>query len=817
MKYLILFLVLIVNVFPQETIKGRIVDKSSRQPLVSAAIFCEGYNTGSFSDKEGNFTLTVPAGAKSFRVIYMGYKDVQINLPLKNQYLEIEMVPKVISSQTVLVQASIGEAGITPLAFEKLKKENIEKEYSLQDFPQLLSSMPSASSYSENGNGIGYNYISIRGFDQRRISVSINGIPQNEPEDHNVYWLDFPDLLASTDYIQVQRGAGSGVFGYPAIGGSINIITSNFSNKHKLELTAMAGSYNTRKYGVSLASGLIDGKYSFYTNISKTLSDGYRDNAWTNYNSYYISAVRYDNDLTTQLNFYGGPIEDGLAYNGLPKQVIGDKNKRKENLSSWDYSNGEYTYAAKRRTEEVESFSQPHYELLNEYKINNNIIFNSALFLVTGKGYFDYDGSWGDSSYFRLTAQNGFNLVSNPYNTLIRAQVENKQFGWIPRISITHTNGILIAGAEYRNHRSYHWGSLIYADSLPANVSKDYKYYEYNGAKDIFSTFVHEDYTLNSSVNLMGEVQFVYNKYRIYKEKYAGNDFSIVNTFINPRFGINYKLNDNNSYFFSFSRVSREPRLKNYYDAAESSGGSTPQFETNSDGSYNFSNPLVKPEIMNDYEVGTNFTMNNLNVTLNGYYMLFKDEIVKNGKLDRFGQPITGNAEQTIHRGMELSAEYKMPYGFNLTSNISYSNNFINKGKEYLDTASYIDLSKNKISGFPELLCNMGLTYTNSSFFARINAKYTGKFYSDNYDNKLSEYKQKFGNFVSYDDNVNDGYFTADIMVSYSLNFINGTEPSKIFIQVNNVFNKLYSAFAVGKEFFPGAERNFIAGVKINL
>ncbi len=76
--------------------------------------------------------------------------------------------------------------------------------------------------------------LSIRGFDQRRISVSVNGIPQNDPEDHNVYWLDFPDLLASTELIQVQRGAGSGVVGYPAIGGSINIITSPFSDKAKV-------------------------------------------------------------------------------------------------------------------------------------------------------------------------------------------------------------------------------------------------------------------------------------------------------------------------------------------------------------------------------------------------------------------------------------------------------------------------------------------------------------------------------------------------------------------------------------------------------
>ena len=59
--------------------------------------------------------------------------------------------------------------------------------------------------------------------------------------------------------------------------------------------------------------------------------------------------------------------------------------------------------------------------------------------------------------------------------------------------------------------------------------------------------------------------------------------------------------------YLSFARVSREPRLKEYYDAAESSGGEVPQFEVKPDSSYNFDEPLVKPETMNDFELGASF------------------------------------------------------------------------------------------------------------------------------------------------------------------------------------------------------------------
>ncbi len=526
--------------------------------------------------------------------------------------LIIKLVPEIIPSQTVFVEGSMAKKGITPIAFDKIKRKEIQEDYTVQDIPKYLSRLPSTTFYSENGNGIGYNYLSIRGFDQRRISVSINGIPQNDPEDHNVYWLDFPDILASTELIQVQRGAGSGVSSYPAIGGSINIITSNFTNDPHINVSSSIGSYNTRKYSASFSSGLVDGKYSIYGKLSQILSSGYRNSAWVKFNSYYLSAVRYDKNLTTQINLFGGPIEDGLAYTGLPKFTIKNKNLRRANYSYWETDSNSYTYNLLRRPTEVEHFSQPHYELLNELKLNDNIKINSALFLVLGNGYFDYDGSWADSSYLRLTSEYGFHPTQNPSDVLIRAMVENTQYGWIPRLSYKHENGELIVGAEIRKHKSNHWGSINYGENLPIGLTKDYRYYFFNGGKDIINGFAHETYNLNSQINLLGEVQIAYHKYRLYNEKFVGTDFSVSNTFFNPRFGINYKINKEQNVFVSFARVSREPRLNNYYDAAESSGGAVPQFEAIVDTAgniieYNFDNPLVKPETMNDIEFGTSY------------------------------------------------------------------------------------------------------------------------------------------------------------------------------------------------------------------
>ncbi len=818
---IILFLLFISQIYPQvKTLEGIVTDSETENPLSSANVFISRNNLGTVSDSHGNFKLTGAIKNSDTLVIsYLGYASKFISLFEYDdiEFLEIKLDRIILPSQTVFVEGSVGRYGITPLAFNQIKRREIQKDYIVQDIPEYLSRLPSTTYYSESGNGIGYNYLSIRGFDQRRISVSINGIPQNDPEDHNIYWLDFPDLLASTEMIQVQRGAGAGVTGYPAIGGSINIITSTFSDRPKFNLSASYGSYHTRKYSTAYSSGLIDNKYSIYAKLSQILSSGYRNLAWVKFNAYHLSVIRYDNNITSQINFYGGPIEDGLAYTGIAKFAVKDKELRRENYSYWEADESGYTYTAIRRNDEIENFSQPHYELLNEIKISDNIKFNSALFLVIGKGFFDYDGSWADTNYLRLTYENGFTPTQNPGNVLIRAMVENKQFGWIPRLSYKHRNGELIAGGEFRIHRSEHWGAINYGENLPEGITKDFNYYFYNGSKDIVNGFVHETYNFNERINLLGEIQISYHKYSINNEKYVNNNFEIDDLFVNPRFGINYKFSPQVNIFLSFASVTREPRLKDYYDAAESSGGAEPMFELNSDSTYNYSNPLVKPETMNDIELGFAYNSGNLNLNLNLFYMLFDDEIVKKGTLDRFGQPITGNIDKTTHTGVELSFIYKFLGNFELFGNATYSRNEINEGKYFLDDGNYLILDGNSISGFPDFLTNFGITFNANNIYLRLSGKFVREFYSDNFDNKLNMYLSEFSNFVDYSDNVNDSYFVMDLFGSYEFPLFNGKSLSKVFLQVNNLFDNLYSAYAIGKEFFPAAERNFIAGIQLGL
>ncbi len=344
---------------------------------------------------------------------------------------------------------------------------------------------------------------------------------------------------------------------------------------------------------------------------------------------------------------------------------------------------------------------------------------SNTFFLVLGDGFFDYDGSWAPLSYFRITPANGFAVAGDPDTlylpgALIRAQVTNRQWGWLPRVTLVHDHGEVIVGGELRVHRSVHWGRLQWAEQIPAGVPQDYHYYEYRGAKDIASLYVHLLQDLRPDMKLMASLQYAFNRYRLYDEKFLGTDFTVPYHFLNPRLGLNHNLTDRWNIYTSLGYTSREPRLKNLYDAAEAStpaswGAVVPQFGTDASGHLDFSRPLVKPEALLDVELGGGYAEGDTRLAANIYWMEFTDEIVKSGQIDRFGQPITGNAERTRHIGVEVSGRIPLTPALEFNATATASRNRFVRHLNY-STGSPVSLAGNPIAGFPDFMANVRLT-----------------------------------------------------------------------------------------------------------
>ena len=82
----------------------------------------------------------------------------------------------------------------SPISFTNISKSEIQKINLAQDIPILLKNTPSAISHSDTGSGIGYTSIRIRGSDQTRLNVTINGVPIMTLNRCRFTGLTFPTL-----------------------------------------------------------------------------------------------------------------------------------------------------------------------------------------------------------------------------------------------------------------------------------------------------------------------------------------------------------------------------------------------------------------------------------------------------------------------------------------------------------------------------------------------------------------------------------------------------------------------------------------------
>ncbi len=812
MKHILLILLVAAFARGQNiTVSGRVLSADTHEPLEGVNLYLKNTASGTASNARGGFRIQAPQN-KTITLVasYVGYAENETTLTARRDTsITIMLGRHILDGPIVTAVATQVNDPASSTTYSEIRKEELRLRHTTQDIPELLAELPSTTFYSEGGNGIGYNYLSIRGFDQRRIAVMINGVPQNDPEDHNVYWVNFPDLSANIQSIQSQRGAGNAFYGPAAIGGSINIKTDHFSPGLKLKADFGRGSFNTEKKSFYFNSGLMSDHYLIYGRASQITSDGYRERAWVDFKSFFVGAARYDKNSSLRLHFYGGPIRDGLVYNGLPRFVNNDDKLRRANWSYFgvDSTGKKVAYFGERRSDETESFSQPHVELLHEWQINKNWQLNNTLFYISGAGYFDYDGSWGTPEYFRLTPEYGYDsTLTIPGDALIRAFVENNQVGWLPQVKLSSRQGDILIGAELRYHRSLHWGRLQKGSGLPTDVVGDNarRYYSYRGGKEIASLYYHQNYQWSDKINIQADMQLTYKNYRIFDEAFLGNSFNVPYLFINPRMGLNILLDKNSRAYVSLYSTSREPRLKNLYDAGEAStpaswGAVVPEFELKEDGRYDFSRPLVKPETLTGVDVGYRLLRQWGNINVNLYYMDFLNEIIKKGGLDRFGQPRTGNAERTLHYGLELSGRWNILPQLVLNGNVSYSRNTLLSYAVYSGSGQKTELNGNPIAGFPDLVANGRLSYKRQGLYLSLAAKYVGAQYTDNFKNEQNRV---------------DAYALLNLNGSYTISGLLPQGSVSLYFQVNNVLDKRYWSYGQDDEFFPGATRNFFGGLR---
>ena len=775
-------------------VRGKVTDDSGN-PLAGAGIAIENGFFGVHSNSDGSYIISgLRTGTYRIRFSFIGYEAriVEANVTGES-VVNVSMVQKPLEAGEVIVNATrAGEH--SPLAYVTVGNDVLKNQNTGQDIPYILGMTPSLVETSEAGTGIGYTSLRIRGTDASRINVTIDGIPLNDPESQQVFWVDLPDLASSTDNIQVQRGAGTSSNGAAAFGATVSIQTKSPENKPFAQISTSYGSYNTMKNTITASTGLLANKFALMMRLSRLHSDGYVRRTWSDHKSAYLSGVYRSGRSRVQANVILGEEHTGISWWGVPKEML-LIDRRYNPAGEYTDENGITRYY----DNESDNYFQNHYQLLYSLRINESLNFNAALHYTTGEGYYEeYKDDDALSGYGLPDITIGDSTISS--TDLIRRKWMKNDFSgmvWSLKYKKEKLEASIGGAANY--YYGNHFGRIIWMRNA-GNIEKDYQWYFGHGAKGEISFYGKADYSLTDKISLFGDLQYRFIHYNI---KGIDDDLKVLNSdhkysFFNPKAGLFFSITPHQDAFLSFSVANREPTRSDFTEAAGDPNAT----------------PL--PETLYDSELGYKLRSNKYSLGINLYCMYYKDQLVPTGELSSTGYPIMTNVAISNRLGTELTAGIKPAGFFNWDISLTFSRNKIKDFTEYYTDYNTIDKSeeyKSKKLGTVDIAYSPDLTGSSDMIFRVIKnlemhliSKYVGS--------------QYFDNTMSPDRKI-DPYFVNNLMAGYSLS-IKGLKGAELQLLVNNIFNVKYESnayggnwFEDGREytwsyFFPQAGRNFM-------
>jgi iron complex outermembrane receptor protein len=733
-------------------ISGQVIDSITKEAISEANVTAGA--KGSTTDKLGNFFLHVPLGTE-ITVIRIGYR-VYRTIALSED-LSIELESIILPGDIVHVTASRAIPGTTPVAFSTLTEPEIKTYFTHQDVPMVLATEPGVQSYSESGNGTGYSYVSIRGFDQSRIAVMLDNVPLNDNESHQVYWLDHGDLLSDAEDVQIQRGIGNSLYGSAAFGGSINVLSKVRYEDEDVIASFGAGSYNTKKSSLKYTSGERFGEnWAFSGRLSHITSDGYREDHSSTQRALSLSAEFSDRNVSHKFTGLIGYENTDLLWDGVYGDDIFDREKRRLGGKAF-----------------TDDFLQQIYALNSRFRLQNESVFHNTFYLVLGSGY--YEANKSDVSFYNynLDAITDSSYADTTTNLLRRKWLVNRYVGFVPQWTKQSEWYRLDIGGEIRYYSGNHYGEISdFSHSLLNDVGS-YQYYDYTGKKISFTGFVYYHYQLTDELILSADVQLVNHGWNIDQDKIGhakGHQLSANWVFVNPKFGGVYSFNNDFSMFASVGQTRKEPADAQIINPDEWS------FEIK--GAY--------PEIVSDFEFGANYTTEFLYASCNAYWMDLEDEILRKISSEEEGTYDYTTVPKVMRKGLEFD------FGWKATKSIKFKGNFTVSRHEFSDNGS--ELKGNTLPNNPDYLANATLFFRPLlSVEAFIHGQLVGKRFVDDLNTETSAMAQY--HIMNIGVNMNRG-------------------PLDIQIRLNNALDDLVITHGESwGSYWPGADRNLFVNL----
>lgn len=666
-----------------------------------------------------------------------------------------------------------------PIAFSAYSREQIESRNYGEDIPSILANMPSVVISSESGTGIGATSFRVRGSDPSRINVTLNGVPMNDAETHSVYWYDTPDLISSVGSLQLQRGVGTSTAGTGAFGASLNMTSAPISAEFAGRASMSYGSFNTAKQELSLASGLLGGHWAVEGRLSHVSSDGYVDRASSDLASYMFQAGYYKGGTMVKLLSFGGKAKVYLTYTGLSADQMEENRRYNPEGEIWGYrplADGTHEYAVVGFYDDhTDNYTQVNNQLIFNHIFNDRWQLNATAHYTYGNGYYrNYKNDQKLAKYGLAPIMVDGSSVSR--TNLIRKKMMLNDFGGlVASANYTADRLTLTMGVAASLYDGVHYGEVSGLELAPAYPTTEY-YRNYTTKWDA-SCYVKADWLITNGLKLYGDLQYRHITHRI---SGVNDNFDDVTSamqrldvdrhynFFNPKLGLHYTFARAHSVYASAAAGQKEPTRNNFTDIRE--------------GEY----PTA--EKMLDIEAGYGYRGSVVDLSLNGYYMLYRDQLVQTGELSDTGELLSRNVPESFRRGIEMAIEVRAAKWLTLGANATLSQNYIENYVDYIDGVAF-ERGRTTIAYSPSATAGAFVDLHSGGFAARLSTRYVSKQYLTNGE---------------YEDLTLPRYCVSDLDLSYETK-TKRIERVRFGVKIGNLFNAKYCASGYGGSWLEGA------------
>ncbi len=781
-------------------ITGRITDEAG-EPMAGASVVIESLRAGVAADNDGRYALRgLRDGTYSLRISFTGYEPLDTVVVVRGTTVaDASLREGLFLAEEVIVRGS--RAGNrTPMAHTTVHASELRERDLTRDMPYLLSLTPSVVETSDAGNGIGYTSLRIRGTDASRINITIDGIPLNDAESQQVFWVDLPDLASSAGSIQIQRGVGTSTNGAGAFGASVNISSMTLPADPGAAAEISYGSFNTLRASARAWSGMVDDRFSMMVRASAISSDGFIDHSASDLKSAMVTGIWSGPADMIRFNLITGSETTGISWWGVPAEVL-PENRRYNPAGEYEDNDGVMRYYE----DETDVYTQNHYHLFHTHLFPGHVSLNTGLHLTTGKGYYEEQKSDIDPFEYGIAGLMPYDPAITETDIVQRKWLDNLFYGAVWSLIKQGNRAEWTLGGALNRYDGDHYGRIKWLE-YPGNLVPGHEWYRNNGLKDEFNVYGKVNAAVSGSLNAFLDLQLRHITYR-----FTGPDDDLKDltgshrfTFFNPKAGLFWSNGSGSEAFVSAALAHREPSRTDFKDAA-GDPGATPRQErlTDLEGGYAYKNPRAAVSVIL-------------------YYMHYNDQLVPTGQISNTGYPIMTNVPVSYRTGVELAGSYRPSPVATLRMNLTLSRSMIRDFKNYYfnyntddwsEEYLFSDLGTVDIAYSPRVTGAAELElYPVERFSVRLTGKYVGKQY---FDNTMSG------------ERIISPYFVSNISAGYRLKVRKAGELTFRFM-VNNLFNTMYENNAYGgmwsedgnektwAYFFPQTGINYTGGISLS-